>query len=123
MRAPELGEEAHKADRPDRAHHAEIDRCVIHLEEVDRCRFGRLCLGHHLLEMRPDQSAEIGEMSQKVLAPQQQPAKLLFELSYGARQSRLRDIAGFCRTGEVQGLAEREEIADLVHLHTERSSM
>jgi hypothetical protein len=29
----------------------------------------------------------------------------------------------FCRTGEVQGLAEREEMVDLVHLHTERSSM
>ena len=29
----------------------------------------------------------------------------------------------FLPHGEVQGLAEREEMVDLVHLHTERSSM
>jgi hypothetical protein len=62
-------------------------------------------------------------MSQKVFAPQQQPAKLLFELAHGTRQSRLGDIAGFCRPGEVQGLSERQEVADPVHLRTERSSM
>src|ERR1700751_1312 len=123
MRAPELGEEAHKADRSGRAHHAEIDRGVIHLEEVHSCRFGRLCLGHHLLQMRPDQTAKIGEMSQKVLTPKQQPAELLFELTHGTRQSRLADIADFCRAGEVQSLAQSEEIADLVHLHSEWSLM
>jgi hypothetical protein len=74
------------------------------------------------IEMRPHQTAEISEMSQKVLAPQQQAAKLLFELAHGTRQIRLGDIAGFGRTAEVQGLAEREEIADQVHLRTERSS-
>src|SRR5689334_6106425 len=37
-----------------------------------------LCLGHHLPEMRPDQAAEISELSQKVLAPQQQADRLLF---------------------------------------------
>jgi hypothetical protein len=62
-------------------------------------------------------------MSQKVFAPQQQPARLLFELAHGTRQSRLGDIAGFCRPGEVQGLSERQEVADPVHLRTERSSM
>ena len=62
-------------------------------------------------------------MSQEVLAPQQQAAKLLFELAHSTRQSRLGDIAGFCRTGEVQGLAERQEVADPVFLRTERSSM
>jgi hypothetical protein len=62
-------------------------------------------------------------MSQNVFAPQQQPAKLLFELAHGTRQSRLGDIAGFCRPGEVQGLSERQEVADPVHLRTERSSM
>ena len=66
--------------------------------------------------MRPDQTAEISEISHKVLAPQQQPAKLLFELGHGARQSRLGDIGGFGRAAEVQRLAEREEIADPVHL-------
>jgi hypothetical protein len=73
--------------------------------------------------MRSDQTAEISEMSQKVLAPQQLAARLLFELAHGTRQSRLGDIAGFCRTGEVRGLAERQEIVDLVHLDTERSFM
>jgi hypothetical protein len=37
--------------------------------------------------MRPDQTGEIGEMSQKVFAPQQQPAKLLFELAHGTRKA------------------------------------
>lgn len=62
-------------------------------------------------------------MSQKVLAPQQQAARLLFELAHGTRRIRLGDIAGFGRTAEVQGLAEHEEIADQVHLRTEQSSM
>src|SRR5271156_3826859 len=74
MRGAELGEEAHKADRSDRTHHAEIDWRVVHMEEVLRCRFGRLGIGHHLLEMRTDQSSEIGQMRQVVLAPQQQTA-------------------------------------------------
>jgi hypothetical protein len=70
--------------------------------------------------MRPDQTAEISEMS-KVLAPQQ-PTRI----SSSLRTARVKvgwNIAGFCRTGEIQGLAERQEIADPVHLHTERSSM
>jgi len=111
-------------ETPPRRPQAEwIGENLRRLEEGRRCRFGRLCLGHHLLEMRPDQTAEISEMSQKVLASQQQAAKLLFELAHGTRQSRLGDVAGFGRTAEVQGLAEREEIADQVHLRTERSSM
>ena len=117
MRDAELGEKAHEAHRSDRAHHAEIDRRVVHAQEVHRCRFGCLGLRHHLLEMRPDQASEVGQMRQVVLAPQQQPAELLLELMHGARQRRLRDVAALCRAREVQGLAEREEIADLVHLH------
>jgi hypothetical protein len=43
--------------------------------------------------MRPDQPAEISEMSQKVFAPQQQPAKLLFELAHRTRQSQTLQVS------------------------------
>ena len=92
------------------------------MEEVRRRRFGRLGLYHHLLEMRPHQPPEIGEVRQAVLTPQQEPAKLFLELVHGTRQRRLRDIAVLCRTCEVQGLADRQEVADLVHFHAEPSS-
>ena len=45
-----------------------------------------------------------------------------FELAHGTRQSGRGDIAGFVRAAEVQGLAERQEMADPVHLHIERRS-
>src|SRR5260370_12370520 len=80
MRGAELGEETHEADRSDRAHYRETDRRVLHMEEVHRCRFGRLGLGHHLLEMRPHQASEIGQLRQVVLAPPEPPAQLLLSL-------------------------------------------
>jgi hypothetical protein len=89
MRGAELGEETHEADRSDRAHYPETDRRVLHMEEVHRCRFGRLGLGHHLLEMRPHQASEIGQMRQVVLAPQEQTAELLLEFVHGTRQGGL----------------------------------
>src|SRR6266446_7829836 len=49
MRGAELGEKAHETHRSDRAHHPEIDRRVVHAQEVHRCRFGGLGLRHHLL--------------------------------------------------------------------------
>jgi hypothetical protein len=122
MRDLELGKKAHEAHRPDRAHYAEIDRRVFHAQEVHRCRFGRLSLRHHLLEMRPDQASEISEMRQAVLASQQEPAELLLELVHGTRQRGLGDAAVLRRAREVQGLADRQEVADLVHFHAEPSS-
>ena len=36
MCGAELGEKAHEADRSDRTHHAEVDRCVVHMKELPR---------------------------------------------------------------------------------------
>src|SRR5271163_373981 len=89
MSGVELGEKAHKAHRPDRAHHAEIDWRVIHTQELHGCRFGCLGLRHHLLEMRPNQASEVGQVRQAVLTSQQQSAELFLELVHGTRQRRL----------------------------------
>ena len=72
--------------------------------------------------MRPYQASEIGEVRQAVLTSQQQPAELLLKLVHGARQCRLRNIAVLCRAREVQGLTDRQEVADLVYIHAEPSS-
>jgi hypothetical protein len=66
--------------------------------------------------MRLDEPAEIGQMRQLALAPQQQSSQLLFELLDGARQRAVRrDI--FRRPREVQRVGDGQKIADLVHLH------
>ncbi len=56
-------------------------------------------------------------MGELALAPQEQPAQLLFELLDRAGQRRLRDMALLGRPGEIQGFRNRQEVADLVHLH------
>ena len=65
----------------------------------------------------PTQPAEIGQMRQLALAPQQQAAQLLLELLDRPGQRGLRDVALLGRAGEVQRVGDRQKIADLVHLH------
>ena len=50
-------------------------------------------------------------------AVKQRAAELFLELLDGARQRGLSDVAALGRAGEVQFLAEAEEIADLMHFH------
>src|SRR5215472_11038830 len=68
--------------------------------------------------MRLNKPAEIRQMGQLALAPQQQAPKLLLELLDCSRQRRLRDIAQLRRPREVQGIGHRQKVADLVHFHT-----
>ena len=70
-----------------------------------------------LLELRPHQLAEIGQVGGGPLAPEQQPAEFRLQLLDGAGQRRLRHVAALGRPREVQGIADRQEIADLMHLH------
>jgi hypothetical protein len=51
------------------------------------------------------------------LAPEQQSAELLLELLDGAGQGRLGDVALLGGARKVQGLADCEEVADLMHFH------
>jgi hypothetical protein len=53
----------------------------------------------------------------RALAIYECAAKLFFEKPNGAGERRLSDIASLGGPGEVQLLAEGEEIADLMHLH------
>ena len=90
---------------------------MLELEEAVGGGLGGLGLAPDLLELRAHQTAEVGQMGEVALAPEQEPAELVLELLDRARQGRLGHVAVLGRAGEVQGLADREEVADLVHLH------
>ncbi len=90
---------------------------LLQVEKPLRRRLRRLGVGRELTQMRFDQPAEVGQMGELALAPQEQPAQLLFELLDRAGQRRLRDMALLGRPREIQGVGDRQEIADLMHLH------
>src|SRR6516164_2358359 len=113
----ELRQKAHKARRADRTHDTEPNLRLLQIEKLLRRRFRRLGIGEELTQMRLDEPAEISQMRQLALAPQQQPAELLLELLDRPGQGRLRDIAVLRRTREIQGVGDRQKIAHLVHLH------
>jgi hypothetical protein len=55
-----------------------------------------------------------------MLAAEQEAAEFGFEEFDGARQRRLGNMAVLCRAREIALGADRQEISDLVHLHTTR---
>ena len=69
------------------------------------------------IELWLDQLAEVGQVSEVALAPEQEPAELVLQLLDCAGERRLGDVTLLGRAGEVQGLAYREEVADLMHFH------
>ena len=73
-----------------------------------------------LLEPRPHQLAEVGQVGRGTFAPEQEAAQFRFQFLDGAGQRRLRDVTALRRPGEVQGIANRQEIADFVHFHRQR---
>ena len=82
-----------------------------------RLALGILGAAIDLLEIGLERAAELGEVRVGALAVEQRPAKLLLELLDGAGQRGLRDVAALGRAREIQLLAEREEVADLMHFH------
>ncbi len=110
-------QEAHEAERADRAHHAEIERRIIEAQEFLRLSLGTLRFAEDLFEMRLHQPAEIGEVRQIALPPQEKTAQLLLELLDRTRQGGLRHVAFLGGAREVERLRNCEEITDLVHLH------
>ena len=117
MAMPEVVEKADAAQRADRAHQADVERRVLELEEALGGGPDRLGVLPDLLELRAHQAAEVGQVGEMALAPEQEPAELLLELLDRARQRRLGDVAVLGGAGEVQRLADREEVADLMHFH------
>src|SRR5262245_60842390 len=114
---------AHRADQLDErrgrdgAHQAEPQRGDLGAEEILRLAPRALHMAVSLLEERLHLLAELGEVGIGALAMEQGAAELALERLDGAGERRLRDRAALGRAGEVQLLAEREEIANLVQLH------
>ena len=81
-----------------------------------------LGLGVDRLEIGQHHPAELGQMGVAALAVEERPAKLMLELLDGAGQRRLADVAALRRAREIELARERDEIADLLHLHRAASA-
>jgi len=105
--------------RSNRAHDAELERALLEAGEIPGQALRLMRLVVDLLEMRFHHRAELGKMRVRPLAMEQQPAELLLQQLDCARQRRLRDVALLGGLGEVQRICDGQEIADLVHLHSD----
>jgi hypothetical protein len=72
---------------------------------------------YDLLELRAEELAEIGKMRAASLTSEEQTAKLLLDLLDRPCQRWLGHVRALGSSGEIQCLAYRQEITDLVHLH------
>jgi hypothetical protein len=70
-----------------------------------------------LLEIGLHHAPELGQVRVRPLAVEERPAELALEKLDCPGQRRLRDVAALGGAGEVQFLSDREEVANLVHLH------
>ncbi len=61
--------------------------------------------------------AELGQLRGGPLAAKQVAAEFGLQLLDGPRQRRLRDVALVGGAGEVEHTRDREEVANLMHLH------
>ena len=113
----EIGEQPGEPARADRAHDADLEVGVVEAEEARRLAAHAAQLVDDLLEARPEQRAEIGDVREVALAAEQQAADLVLELLDGAAQRRLGHVALLGGPREVPGLADGQEIADVVHVH------
>jgi hypothetical protein len=103
--------------RCNRAHQAETQRRLLQANEILRVPLGLVGLAVDLLQIRLDGAAELREMRVGTLAVEQGPAELRFQHPDGARERWLADIAAESRTGEIQFVAKRQKITDLMHFH------
>ena len=117
MAFAEALQERHEAVRPDGANHAELELDILQAAEAFGALLGSLGLDQHLAQMRPHHLAQPGQVAVVALAAKQRAAQFVLQRLDGTRQRRLRDVARLGRAREVQGLANREEVADLMHFH------
>ena len=78
---------------------------------------GALRERENLLQHRPHQPTQFRQMRQPPLAPDKEAAQLILELLNRVRQRRLAHPAPLRRPREVQRLAQRHKIPDLIQLH------
>lgn len=61
--------------------------------------------------------AEFSYLRMRAFAAKQIPAEFAFELTDGARERGLGHVAFFGRSRKIEGVRNRQEIANLMHLH------
>ena len=103
--------------RSDGAHDPELQRQPLRRLELSRFAARELGLCTDIRKMRPHHPSELSQVGVCPLAIYEGAAELLLEKLDGPGERRLGDIASLGRPGEVELLAEGEEIADLMHLH------
>src|SRR5215813_2965728 len=106
----------------DRAHDPEFQRRALELDETRGKPLRLLRLPLNLFEIGTHRLAELAQMGSRPLAMEQEPAELVLQQLDGARERRLRHVAFLGRAGEVQLLAQGEEIPDLMHFHGDNLS-
>ena len=86
--------------------------------EPVRIRLGGFACRIDCFDMRLHELTQVGQLRLVALAPEQLAAKLVLELADRFGQRRLSYVAGFGGAGEVQRLANRQKVSDLVHFHS-----
>src|SRR5262249_22839150 len=112
----ELPYKRRQPDRPDAGHDPQLKNCLPAPQMPVGSTLGALRVRQDLLEHGPHKLAELGQVGEAALAVDQRSPQLLFELLDRASQRRLRDVTLLSGPREVQRLAKRNKIADLVQL-------
>jgi hypothetical protein len=103
--------------RSDGAHDAELQGRMLQLGKVPGLALGFLHLAVDLLQMRADNPAELRQVRVGTLPVEESAAELLLQLPDRPCQGGLSHMAALGRVGEVQVLAQGEEVPHLVHFH------
>jgi hypothetical protein len=115
--AVEVSQQTGKAAGSDCAHDADLEICVLKAKETRGFLAHARQFVEHLLEPRPQQCSEIRNVREISLAAEQQSPDFVLELLDRAAQRRLGHVASLCRAREVAGLADGQEITNVVHVH------
>ena len=114
----EVGQQPGEPARPDGAHDADFQMRVSQAQEARRFVAHAAQLVDNLLEPGSEQRAQIGDVRQVALAPEQQAAHFVLELLDGAAQRRLGHIALLRGPREVAGVADGQEVPDVMNVHS-----
>src|SRR6516165_2657420 len=113
----ELPYKRRQPDRPDAGHNSQPKNRLLAAQMPLGSGLGALRLRQDILEHGPHQLTKLGQVGEAALAVDQRSPKLLFELLDRASERRLRDVAPLSGPREVQRLAKRNKVADLVQFH------